>query len=42
MRGQWFREACASSDLLDEIRDLIAAHARPDLRTPIDGLLLSR
>lgn len=28
-------------DLLAEIRDLIAAHARPDLRTPIDGLLLS-
>ena len=28
-------------DLLAEIRDLIATHARPDLRTPIDGLLLS-
>ncbi|WP_020419730.1 AraC family transcriptional regulator [Amycolatopsis sp. ATCC 39116] len=28
--------------MLDEIRDLIAAHARPDLRTPVDGLLLSR
>jgi AraC-like DNA-binding protein len=28
--------------VLDEIRDLIAAHARPDLRTPIDGLLLSK
>jgi AraC-like DNA-binding protein len=28
-------------DLLDEIRDHIEAHARPDLRTPIDGLLLS-
>jgi AraC-like DNA-binding protein len=28
-------------DLLDEVRDRIAAHARPDLRTPIDGLLLS-
>jgi AraC-like DNA-binding protein len=28
-------------DLLAEIRDLIAAHARPDLRTSIDGLLLS-
>ncbi|MFC6082991.1 AraC family transcriptional regulator [Sphaerisporangium aureirubrum] len=28
--------------LLDEIRGLVAAHARPDLRTPIDGLLLSR
>jgi AraC-like DNA-binding protein len=27
--------------LLDEIRDRIAANARPDLRTPIDGLLLS-
>ena len=26
----------------DEIRDLIAVHARPDLRTPIAGLLLSR
>ncbi|WP_099020653.1 AraC family transcriptional regulator [Mycolicibacterium palauense] len=31
-----------AEDLLTEIRDLIAAHARPDLRTPIDGLLLSR
>ena len=30
-------------ELLDEVRDLIAAHARTDdLRTPIDGLLLSR
>ncbi len=28
--------------LLAEIRDRVAAHARPDLRTPIDGLLLSR
>jgi AraC-like DNA-binding protein len=28
--------------LLDEIRRRIAAHARSDLRTPIDGLLLSR
>ena len=28
--------------MLDEIRRLIAAHARPDLRTPIDGLLLSK
>ncbi|HKN96049.1 MAG TPA: AraC family transcriptional regulator [Pseudonocardiaceae bacterium] len=28
--------------MLDEIRDRIAAHARPDLRTPIDGLLLSK
>ena len=26
---------------LDEIRDRIAAHARPDMQTPIDGLLLS-
>ncbi|GIH16961.1 AraC family transcriptional regulator [Rugosimonospora africana] len=31
-----------SSGLLSEIRDRIAAHARPDLRTPIDGLLLSK
>ncbi|MFC0038225.1 AraC family transcriptional regulator N-terminal domain-containing protein [Actinomadura rayongensis] len=30
------------TDLLDEIRGLVASHARPDLRTPIDGLLLSR
>ncbi|GAB2965049.1 AraC family transcriptional regulator [Amycolatopsis acidiphila] len=30
-----------SPDLLAEIRDLVATHARPDLRTPIDGLLLS-
>jgi AraC-like DNA-binding protein len=29
-----------SADPLDEIRDRIAAHARPDLTTPIDGLLL--
>jgi AraC-like DNA-binding protein len=28
--------------VLDEIRRLIAAHARPDLRTPVEGLLLSR
>jgi AraC-like DNA-binding protein len=27
---------------LDEIRGIITAHARPDLRTPIDGLLLSK
>ena len=27
--------------MLDEIRDLIAKHARPDSRTPIDGLLVS-
>ncbi|CAN5569627.1 AraC family transcriptional regulator [soil metagenome] len=27
---------------LAEIRDLVLTHARPDLRTPIDGLLLSR
>jgi AraC-like DNA-binding protein len=27
---------------LEELRRLITAHARPDLRTPIDGLLLSR
>jgi AraC-like DNA-binding protein len=30
-----------TSELLDEIRRRIAAHARPDLRTSIDGLLLS-
>jgi AraC-like DNA-binding protein len=30
-----------ASDLLDEIRDHIEAHARPDLKTPIEGLLLS-
>ncbi|MDT7672968.1 MAG: hypothetical protein QOD82_870, partial [Pseudonocardiales bacterium] len=29
-------------DLLDEIRGVIAAHARPDMRTPIEGLLLSK
>ncbi|GAA0936134.1 AraC family transcriptional regulator [Kribbella koreensis] len=28
--------------LLAEIRDLISAHTRADLRTPIDGLLLAR
>jgi AraC-like DNA-binding protein len=31
-----------SAELLDEIRSLITTHARSDLRTPIDGLLLSR
>ncbi len=31
---------CAAA-VLDEIRRMIAAHARPDLQTPIDGLLLS-
>jgi AraC-like DNA-binding protein len=31
-----------SPGLLDEIRSLIATHARSDLRTPVDGLLLSR
>ena len=29
------------ADVLHEIRDRIAAHARPDLQTSIDGLLLS-
>jgi AraC-like DNA-binding protein len=29
-------------DLLDEIRGLIAVHARSDMRTPIAGLLLSK
>ena len=28
--------------LVDELRGLIAAHARPDLRTPVNGLLLSK
>jgi AraC-type transcriptional regulator N-terminus len=31
-----------SHDLLDQIRGIIAAYARPDLQTPIGGLLLSR
>ena len=31
-----------SPDLLDEIRAGITLHARPDLQTPIDGLLLSK
>ncbi len=30
------------ADMLEEIRDRIATHFRPDLRTPIDGLLLSK
>jgi AraC-like DNA-binding protein len=30
------------AELLDEIRRLIDAHARPSFETPIDGLLLSR
>jgi AraC-like DNA-binding protein len=32
----------STGGLLDEIRGRIAAHARPDLMTPIDGLLLSK
>ncbi|MGW5359310.1 AraC family transcriptional regulator N-terminal domain-containing protein [Actinopolymorpha pittospori] len=36
------RAVRASSDLLDEIRALIAGHARADLTTSVDGLLLSR
>ena len=31
-----------AADLLDEIRDRIGAHARRDLKTPIDGLLLCK
>lgn len=31
-----------TTDLLAEIRRHIASHAQPDLRTPIDGLLLSK
>lgn len=30
-----------TTDLLDEIRGLIGAHARPDMRTPVAGLLVS-
>jgi AraC-like DNA-binding protein len=30
------------TELLDEIRDCIAARARPDMSTPIDGLLMSK
>ncbi|GHJ38063.1 AraC family transcriptional regulator [Streptomyces sp. TS71-3] len=32
----------AADRLLGELRALIAAHARPDLTTPVEGLLLSR
>ncbi|MFB9838330.1 AraC family transcriptional regulator [Actinoallomurus acaciae] len=32
----------STPDVLDEIRRLIAGHARPDLRTAIDGLRLSK
>jgi AraC-like DNA-binding protein len=32
----------APADHLEELRRLIAAHARPDMQTPIDGLVLSR
>ncbi|WP_328815668.1 AraC family transcriptional regulator [Nonomuraea cypriaca] len=32
----------STQHLLDEIRTLVAAHARPDLTTPIGGLLLSK
>ncbi|WP_123025071.1 AraC family transcriptional regulator [Mycolicibacterium stellerae] len=31
-----------TADLLDEMRTLIAAHARPDLSTSVDGLLMSK
>jgi AraC-like DNA-binding protein len=31
-----------TADHLDEMRRVIAAHARPDLQTPVPGLLLSR
>jgi AraC-like DNA-binding protein len=37
-----FLEHVPATGLLAEIRQRIAAHARADLRTPIDGLLLSR
>jgi AraC-like DNA-binding protein len=30
------------TDLLDEIRNIITAHARPDMTTPIPGLLLGK
>jgi AraC-like DNA-binding protein len=33
---------CTTAGLLGEIQDLIAAHARPDLLTSINGLLLSK
>jgi AraC-like DNA-binding protein len=29
-------------ELLDDVRQRIAAHARPDLSTPVDGLLMSK
>jgi AraC-like DNA-binding protein len=32
----------STARLLDEIRDRIAAHARPDMHTAIDGLLVSK
>ncbi len=32
----------ATAESLAELRRLVAAHARPDLRTPIPGLLLSK
>ena len=32
----------SSAHLLGELRALIATHARPDLKTAIDGLLVSR
>jgi AraC-like DNA-binding protein len=39
----WFRGAVLSAaHLLAEIRDRIAAHARLGVRSPVDGLLLSR
>jgi AraC-like DNA-binding protein len=42
-RPAWFRGPVrTTAALLAEIRALITAHARPDLRTPVDGLLLSR
>jgi AraC-like DNA-binding protein len=40
--GSCFDGRVRAADLLAEIRTAIATHARPDMTTPIDGLLLSR
>ena len=43
MRRVWFCvRVHTTDDLLTELRDLVARHARSDLRTPVPGLLVSR
>jgi AraC-like DNA-binding protein len=37
-----FREAVRIPELLEEIRGIIATHAKPDMLTTVDGLLMSK